>query len=146
MAADTKAVDEDDNSVFKSKKLVTLPNHSVVGCAGESDCRDVLTILGKASVMKLPAKTKLNGTETEFVGIWAFNTGQVFRITIALKENRWSSEILPILDDMAVAGSGGAFAMGAMAAGKSAIEGARIACRLDNTCGLPVEYIRLTEI
>lgn len=141
LAADTKAVGEHDE-IYKCKKLETLPNKTVVGCAGDADVRDILSLLGKATLHKMPLKSKLKETQTMFKGIWVFPTGEVFKVSVEYLENKWDAEILPILESQVAVGSGGQYAMGAMAAGKTAIEAVRIACRLDNNSGLPIESFK----
>lgn len=142
LAADTKAVGE-DGMTFKCKKLEKLPNGTILGCAGEADVRDLISILGKASLSKMPLKAKLRATEGQFRGIWVFPTGEVFRVLVEYEDGKWDAEILPIFEPYAAVGSGGGYALGAMLAGKSAIEAVRIACKLDNNSGLPVESIKL---
>lgn len=144
LAADSRATDA-DGFVLKSSKLYTLSNGAILGGAGDSDIRDILTILSKASPKKMPTKASLAKTETEFVGIIVFPEGQVFRININQDEDtkKWFGEVLEILDEFAVAGSGGSYAAGAILAGKSAIDAVKIACKLDSGCSLPVEHIKI---
>lgn len=142
LAADTKAVGE-EGLTYKSKKLEKLSNGTLIGCAGDADCRDLVTILGKATLNKMPTKAKLRGTETFFRGIWVFPTGEVFKVSVEFEENKWDAEIMPILEPQIAVGSGGAYALGAMLAGKSAIEAVKIACKLDNNCDLPVESMSI---
>jgi hypothetical protein len=140
------AIDEDGQS-FRVHKIETLPNGTVVGCAGDSDNRDVLALLGKATLTKMPTKIKLAGTKTEFQGLWVFPTGEVFRVEVEHKArdgvSDWTAEILPILNPEAAVGSGSGYALGAMLAGKSAIEAVKIACKIDSNSGLPVESIKI---
>ena len=144
LAADTKAVTE-DGLVVKSKKLEKLSNGTILGTAGSADCREIVTILGKASLSKMPLKSKLRSTETTFRGIWVFPTGEVFKVSVEFEDNKWDAEILPILEKQAAVGTGGAYALGAMLAGKSALEAVKIACKLDNNCGLPAESITIQK-
>jgi hypothetical protein len=95
-------------------------------------------------VNKLPSRLRLQKTEAEFKGIWVFPTKELFIITVEFKEGKWGAEILPVLGLNAIAavGSGGAYALGAMLAGKSAEDAVKIACKLDNNSGLPIESLR----
>lgn len=113
----------------------------MIGEAGDADNRDILNLLGKATLLKLPLKAKLKATETEFRGIWLFKTGEVFRVEVSKSDDKWTAEILQITEKQLAVGSGGAYALGAMLAGKNAVEAVKIACRLDNNSGLPVESI-----
>ena len=142
LAADTKAVGE-DGLTYKSKKLEKLSNNTLIGCAGDSDCRDLVLILGKSTLNKMPTKVKLRSTETFFRGIWVFPTGEVFRVSVECEDSKWDAEILPVFEPQIAVGSGGAYALGAMLAGKTAIEAVKIACKLDNDCGLPVESMTI---
>ena len=144
LATDTKAHD-DNGLVFKSKKIDKLKNGSYLGSAGDSDIRDLLAVLNKATLLKMPTKSKLSSLETQFQGLWCWPSGEIFRIEIYEENNKWISEILPILDPYAACGTGGAYALGAMLAGKSAIEAVKIACKLDNGSGLPVESVSISD-
>ena len=144
LASDTKAVDT-TGQVFKTHKLFPLSNGSVIGGAGDADIRDVLSLLQKASITKLPTRAKLVATKTEFSGIWVFPTGEVFTVEIKERSPDWMAEVFQVQESVAAVGSGAAYAMGAMMAGKSAIEAVKIACKLDNNCGLPVEHITLEK-
>lgn len=145
LAADTRATDT-DGMVLKSKKIEHLKNGTVVGCAGDSDARDVLDLLGKATLTKWPTKNALAKTETVFQGIWVFpEDDKVFIVEIELLDGKWTAEIRPLLDACASVGSGSRYAMGAMLAGKSAVDAVKIACRLDSSCGLPVESFKTKD-
>lgn len=144
LAADTLAVDE-DGLALKCTKLFRLKNGTVVGTAGDADARAILDILGKASVTKLPSKSNLAKTETDFRGLWAFNDKDIYRVSVEKNDSGWSAELMPMMGDYFAIGAGGPYALGAMLAGKSAVEACKIACRLDNTCGLPVEHIVLDK-
>lgn len=145
LASDTKAVDE-QNQVLKTQKLFRLGNGSVIGTAGNADIRDMLAILDKASLSKLPTKLKLASHAALFKGLWLFPGGELFRVSVEAIDTRWEAEILPILDPWAAVGSGSAYALGAMVAGKTAVEAVRIACRLDNNCGMPSFHITLASL
>lgn len=53
--------------------------------------------------------------------------------------------LLPRHDRFFAIGHGAPFAMGAMAAGRSAREACRIACRFSEYCGLPIQTMKLPE-
>lgn len=144
LAADTRASDE-NGLIFKSKKIEKLSNGTTVGCAGDGDSREVLSLLSKSSLGKMPTKAKLISTKTTFYGIWCFPAGEVFRVEIYEDKEKWIAEILPILDTQVAVGSGAHYALGAMLAGKSAIEAVKIACKLDINSGLPVESVNLID-
>lgn len=146
MAADTKAVDT-NGQIFKTKKIVRLSNGTVVGSAGSADQRDILAILSKASLTKLPSRTKLMATKIEASNLWAFPTGEVFTVEVEFlsEEKGWKAEVFKVLEPQAAIGSGAAYALGAMLAGKSATDAVKITCKLDNGCGLPIESINLKE-
>lgn len=142
LAADSQTTD-DTGMILNLQKIFELPNRTVVASAGDADCREVLHLLGKATLNRMPTRKALLSTTTAFQGIWVFpGCKPVFRVSIEHSDS-WTAEIIEILDDWAVAGTGGSYAAGAILAGKSAIEAVRIACKLDANCGLPVRSVKI---
>jgi len=149
LAADSRATD-DTGQIFKTTKLYELPNGSFCGVAGDADCRDVLTLLGRgASIIKLPSRASLVKTQTNCTVLWVFPGGeQIYRIQIGdgtpeKPDAGWWAEVLKIEDGYAAIGSGGAYALGAIVAGKTAVEAVRAACKLDVNCGLPLSFLKV---
>lgn len=72
---------------------------------------------------------------------------QGFAAYVVIGKQLWKYEsmLIPYLIDMPFwgAGSGGEFAIGAMAAGKTATEAVEIACQFDNCCGLGIDTLSL---
>lgn len=52
---------------------------------------------------------------------------------------------MPVYGEFWAIGAGTPYALAAMHLGKSPLEAARVACDLDESCGLPVEVARLRE-
>ncbi len=143
LAADTQGT-TDGGMIVRTKKIEYLKNGTVLGTAGDADCREVVSLLGKASLSKMPSKASLIKTQTIFEGIWIFpDLLAIFMISIENEDNKWTAEIRPMLDDWATCGSGSKYAAGAMAAGKSAVDAVKIACKLDANCSLPVEIYKI---
>lgn len=145
LAADTQGTTDDMK--IRSQKIEHLKNGTVVGTAGDSDCREVLGVLGRASMSRMPSRASLIKTQTEFDGIWIFpDPLAIFMVSIEHEAGKWTAEIRPMLDDWAAVGAGAKYAAGAILAGKSAIDAVKIACRLDVNCGLPVESYKITSV
>ncbi|MDO8705365.1 MAG: hypothetical protein Q7J84_10510 [Sulfuricaulis sp.] len=135
LAGDKKC--ELDGSCTRCVKVfkITCAPHgtpALVGCAGASaDCVAVVEWLKDTSKIK-PEVTSLSAL---FVvptqrGAWAF----------------WLAEALvmvPLCKGAFAIGSGGAHALGAMAAGKSARDAVMIASKLDRSTGLGVDVVKL---
>lgn len=150
MAADSKCTDYTGMFITKSQKLFRLPNKSVLGTAGDADVRLLFEVLGKASLKRLPSKADLAITKTCFSGLWAWPNGTLYAIDIEPREfsgnHEWDGQLYEIVERCASAGSGGSYAMGAMLAGKSAVEAVSISCKLDSFCQMPVKSIVVKDI
>lgn len=147
MACDSKCTDGFGAFLTRSQKIYRLPNNSLLGTAGDADARDVMDILGKATTKKLPTRKELAETETGFAGLWAFPNGKLYGVYIYAHEMgqsaEWSSQIVEIEERIAAVGSGEQFAIGAMAAGRSAAEAVAISCRYDSYSQGPVKEVHV---
>lgn len=151
MAADSKCTDSLGMFVTKMPKLYRLSNKSVFGHAGDIDVRLILDLLSKSTLKKLPTRTDLALTKTDMNGLWSFLDGTVYLVTVAVSDTgtnfaEWTGELLEVSERFIAVGGGSPYAMGAMAAGKTAAEAVNIACRLDAFCQLPVKSITVKEI
>lgn len=147
LAADSRCSDEFSMHLTNCKKIFRLKNGALVGTAGDDDDRLVRAVLEKASPRRMPTRQQLADTRTTFVGLLVFPKGQVFVITIGVKEysntDEWDGCVSPISDDFVAVGHGQQYAYGALEAGKNPIEAVRITCRRDTTCALPVQHEKL---
>lgn len=145
MASDSKCTDDYGMFLTKIQKLYRLANKSVVGTAGDADSRELLDLLGRATLKRLPSRADLAATKTNFHGLWAFPNGTLFGIYIEpvdrVSEIQWSGELVEIVERWAAVGSGSGYAMGAMLAGKNASEAVGIACKLDSNCQMPIKSV-----
>ena len=145
MACDSKCTDEFGAFLTRTQKIFRLPNGALLGTAGDADARELMDLLGKATLKRLPSRKELAETQCGFSGILAFQSGQVFGVHIYMLEKgsdaEWSAQIVEIEERMAAVGSGQQFAIGAMAAGRSARDAVEIACRFDSYSQGPVKEV-----
>lgn len=146
MASDSKCTDEFGAFFSRVPKIYRLSNGALLGAAGDADIRDVLAILDKATHKKLPSRRELADTHTECSAILAFPSGHVFAVEIGPTvigdvDFEWQAEVVECLERWIAVGSGAQFAMGAMAAGKSAADAVHVACRFDSFSQAPVKSV-----
>jgi ATP-dependent protease HslVU (ClpYQ) peptidase subunit len=103
----------------------------LVGCAGDlSDCVAFLRWMKSNGEAVKPSPTSFQALVIDAKRrIWWIDEKLVY---IRLTEKRWA------------VGSGADYALGAMVAGKSAIEAVRIASRLDNSSGMGMNAVWFT--
>jgi ATP-dependent protease HslVU (ClpYQ) peptidase subunit len=147
MACDSKA-SEGHLFVTKYKKVERLSNGALWGSAGDCDTREVDKLLAKASPERMPTRAQLAKTSTSMHGLLVFPGGKVFGIYIyqvGEHTDEWTAQVLEIVEPFCAVGSGGELALAAMAAGASAGDAVRIACKYDAYSGEPVHEHRLVE-
>lgn len=148
MASDSQCTDDYQAFLTKVRKIDRLPNGALLGQAGDADSREVIALLAKATPKKLPTRKELGETKTKFSGILAFPNGLVFLVCVEASgegsDGGWRGEVVEIEDRMCAVGSGYQFALGAMAAGKSAKQAVEIACRYDIYSSSPVREMHVT--
>jgi len=144
MAADSRCTDDLGAFATRMIKVFRLDSKALLGCAGDADFRDVVTLFNKASAKKLPTRAELAAIKTEFQGLLLFPNGTLFFIDITPGEgssSEYKGSVVECRERFAAVGSGQQFAMGAMAAGRGAKQAIEIACRYDIHSGPPVvEY------
>lgn len=127
-------------------KIDRLSSGALFGSAGDGDIRALLALIDKVkSPDKLPTKAELAATRCEVIGIIVFKAGQVWMIAIEKQGEHFEAMIWPANRNIAGVGSGGEFAIGAMAAGKNPSEAVRIACRYDINSRPPVHTVKLAQ-
>jgi ATP-dependent protease HslVU (ClpYQ) peptidase subunit len=145
MACDSKCTDEFGAFMTRTQKIYRLPNGALLGTAGDADARELMDVLGKATPKRLPTRGELSETHCGFSGILAFQNGQVFGVHVYMLDKgsdaEWAAQIVEIEERMTAVGSGQQFAIGAMAAGRSASEAVEIACRFDSYSQGPVKEV-----
>lgn len=153
MAADSKCTDESGAFFTRNTKITRLSNGALVGSAGDVDDREVNALLQKAKApagkpANMPTRSELAATKTRFDGILAFPNGRVFGIFIydedvGLSSSEWNAQVVEIEERMTSVGSGYQFALGAMAAGKTAAEAVHVACKYDSYSQAPVREVKV---
>lgn len=146
MAADSKCT-SGGAFITKMKKIHRLANGALLGTAGEADFRDVVLLLGKVkSHRTLPARAGLAALKIDFSGILVFPKGQIFYVSMGKdgdSDTAWYGQIIECQERFAAVGSGEQFALGALAAGRSAAQAVAIACRYDSFSAAPIHTVAL---
>jgi ATP-dependent protease HslVU (ClpYQ) peptidase subunit len=150
MASDSKCTDGWGAFTTKTRKIDRLASGALLGQAGDADAREIIKLLSAAKKPEdLPSRAELAATKTDFDGILVFPSGEVFYIYVYVldhgSEVEWTGQVLEVQEGMAAVGSGAQFALGAMAAGKSAADAVAIACHYDSASGLPVQEVPLRK-
>jgi ATP-dependent HslUV protease subunit HslV len=147
LAADNRATYSDGTiCATRTTKIYRLENKALFGCTGDADQRELLALLSKASPKRLPTKAELCATKTDSSGLLVFPNGRIFNVVIDSGDggpNDWTAQIMECKERFWADGSGYKFALGAMAAGRSAKQAVEIACRFDSNSGLPVLEVPL---
>ena len=146
MCADSRCTDSIGAVVTRAQKIFRLSNKALLGIAGDADVRDVVELLGRATSKKLPSRKELRELEADFYGILVFPNGSIFYIDIGRVDDGagyWTASIVECREKFAAVGSGQQFAMGALAAGKTARQAIDIACKYDTASGPPVVEVPL---
>jgi ATP-dependent protease HslVU (ClpYQ) peptidase subunit len=148
MASDSKSTNDDGAFCTRVKKIYRLESGALLGAAGDCDARDVIRLLEKVRTVKtLPTRQQLADTHCDFSGVLVLRNGEVFYIDVGPMQigeaYEWAGSVVEVSERIAAVGSGQKFAIGAMAAGKSASEAVTIACRYDSFSGTPVHEVTL---
>jgi len=144
MASDSQDTEEDDFVIsIDSTKVFHLPNNSIVGMAGDTDDRGVFELLGKADIefCERPTKEELIETRTTVDALWVWPDQRLWSVYVTYRadESEWQAYVSEIHSDYAAVGSGGKFALGAMAFGASAEEAVEVASEFDIYTGGSVQ-------
>jgi hypothetical protein len=135
-----------------TSKIVRLSSGALLGQAGDNDARAVERLLDKVKTPAgLPSRDDILKIRLDYMGLLVLPRGRIFKVSMThSSEANWNAEFK---DDVGVweiggfaaIGSGRLLAIGAMAAGKSAQEAVRIACRYDINSRPPVYTVKLAR-
>lgn len=138
--------------VVSASKIHRLSSGGLLGQAGDNDQRSVAALFEKIKdPRKFPSRQELLGTVTEFHGLLALPRRGVWYIAICKTgpggwvEDGEDCGIWEANRGFAAVGSGSDFAIGAMAAGKTAREAVAIACKFDINSRLPVHSAAISK-
>jgi ATP-dependent protease HslVU (ClpYQ) peptidase subunit len=147
MASDSR-ITEPDGMVFgRVPKIYRLASRALLGHSGDADIRDALALLNTCTVKKLPTRAELSALKLDFAALLLFPNGKMFAVSCGprgeVASDSWYGEVIAVSERYAAVGSGAKFAIGAMAAGRSAKQAVEIACRYDTASGPPVTEHRV---
>jgi hypothetical protein len=141
----------DDGVDSLQTKIKRLKSGALLGSAGDNDSRELERLLDSAKIpSQLPTKGQIMAIRVDYLGILVLPKGRVYKIGATHQsEANWNAEfkedvgLWEISGDFTSVGTGSRWAMGAMAAGKSAVDAVRIACRFDLNSRAPVYQYQL---
>lgn len=134
-------------------KVRRLSSGALLGSAGDNDSRAIERLLDKCKTpQSLPDRSALMTIRCDYLGILVLPRGRVFKVAAThVSEANWDASFQEDLGIWEVnapftsVGSGSRWAMGAMAAGKSALDAVRIACRFDLHSKAPVYHYSISQ-
>jgi hypothetical protein len=152
LAADSGVFDVESNlHEGATQKVFLLTGGLLYAGAGDVDDRAIRTLLDNVrSPDQLPSSTDLLATDTEISAVVVFPDGQVFTVTTSYGDEDkdtphldWCAEIIPIKAPYVAIGSGKQIALGALCAGKSAVQAVEAACEHNVWTRGPVQSLKL---
>jgi hypothetical protein len=136
-----------------SDKIYRLKSGALLGQCGSNDARPMIKLLDNAkSEKQMPSYEEICAVKVSGMYLLVLPNRRMFKFqTTALAHEQWTDDLLDlgmwrIEQPFTAVGSGSEFAIGAMAAGKSAAEAIRIACRLDINSRLPLHTHKLDTV
>lgn len=132
------------------KKLHRLSSGAIMGACGSADIRALIPLIDKVrDPRKLPSAAELAATRLDVTALIVFPNGKIMTVSagpINDDSTQYWGEVTECgIRGIAAVGSGDAFALGAMRAGKSAREAVAIACEFDVYSKQPVDTLKLHE-
>jgi ATP-dependent protease HslVU (ClpYQ) peptidase subunit len=131
MAADTQV--SAGGRKFRTHKVKRLKCGGLIGSSGK--LADILKVQRWAEA-GFPEGNKPQFDENEFECLIVTGAGEVFLLD-------GDMELMPFTDDCIAVGSGGPYAVAAMACGKTPAEAVALAARFDENTSEPVEVFRV---
>lgn len=124
-------------------KILRTSAGALIGWSGDVDNRAVLALLDNVkNAAGLPSKQEIAECLCDFSLIIAFSPNDAWFVEGSDRENgRYSGSVCPANLGFSAVGSGAKVAVGAMLAGKSAVDAVKIACKVDSYSKLPVHAI-----
>jgi len=135
-----------ETQVVSASKITRLSSGGLLGQAGDNDGREMVTFLDKIkSPKQLPTRSALMELGISFVGVLVLPRGHAFMVASRENPKDFDDEcgIWECNRGFIATGSGSDIALGAMAAGKSAADAVKIACKFDINSRLPVHVLKL---
>lgn len=128
--------------VNSANKIVKLSAGGLLGEAGDSDTRDIIRLLDKVKKAdQLPEREAISKLGIDYAAILALPDGTLWNVYADIEKKDYG--LFPIRLPFAAVGCGRQIAIGAMAAGASAVQAASIACQWDTHCRLPIHQAKL---
>lgn len=132
--------------VVSASKITRLTSGALLGQAGDNDAREIEDFLDKIkSERYIPKRRALLDLRVNFAGVWVLPNGSMYKVCCRENPSDYDDEVgfWRVNFPYAAAGSGKEFALGAMAAGRTAAEAVIIACKHDINSRPPVHRVSL---
>lgn len=134
-------------------KIKRLSSGALLGGAGDNDARFFEKMLDKIKTPAgLPSRADILAVRCCYMGLLVLPRGRIFKISATMvSEANWDADfdedvgVWEVSAPFAAVGTGRSFALGALAAGKSAQDAVRIACRFDVNSRAPIHSYKLKD-
>lgn len=138
MVSDSLQTD-DSMRLGPCKKLYKMKSGAILGTAGDADARELISLFDACETeVDLPSKLALMMTRTDFEGLLWLPDRTLWSVNTKREEDDitvWDASIFEIKEKVAVAGSGGKYALGVLDHGGTAVEAVKVAIKRDSCCG-----------
>jgi ATP-dependent protease HslVU (ClpYQ) peptidase subunit len=129
---------EDNLVIAMQPKIFRLRGGALYGAAGDVDDRAIMdAVEGARTPADLPSFQFLFDIKNDVQALVVFPNGDVYLIETD------PAGVMPVRAPFSAIGCGKKIALGALAAGKSAVEAAEIACEYDVFCRPPIYLLNL---
>ena len=147
----------DDGLLFSSAtKIIRLPHDKLYGASGDSDDRALLDLVrGASTPHELPSRQQLEELNTDMSALVIFynkhiiyrGIPRVFILDCVKNSDKYEpSGVTEVNLPFTAIGSGRQIAIGAMAAGASAVAAVHLACDWNVYCRPPVHSLKAFEV
>ncbi len=125
-----------------ANKIVRLSSGGLLGEAGDSDTRDIIALLDKVKkAAQLPPREAISKLGIDYAALLVLPDASLWHVYADIEKKDYG--LFPVRLPFAAVGCGKQLAIGAMAAGASAVQAASIACQWDTMCRPPIHQARL---
>lgn len=148
LAADSLESDDDGFFMRKCKKLYRLKSGGMLGESGMSDNRAVIALFDNIKDENdIPTRAELEATKAEGSFIVVLPDKTVFHVVMEFTDegNRYIGQVIKHTHGPLSVGHGADFSNAAMALGKSAADGVKLACKWSLACQGPVQTMKLED-
>ena len=134
--------------VGQDRKIFRLKSGGMLGTAGDSDCRAVISLLDSIKDGNdIPSRAELESLRTQGEYLLVLPDKSAWTIDIYFDEDikAFMASVNEVRSKFTAIGHGQDFARTAMSLGKTSAEAVKEACKWSLTCRLPVQSMKLED-